>query len=372
MDYSIRIWDFQKRLRVTALHGHLDEVQALAFAPDGQHVASGARGGGVKLWPTHPRPEDEEFAGARVPLAFSTNDGLLAALSRSNTILFLDLKAGVPVDELPLDRPRPSPPPGSPVFRMTPPMPMLGISADLRTVATAQFDGTIRLFNVMNDTSTTWPAADPGITALALSPDGRTLVTAGWNGDLRWWDVRQGTNVALPSAGGRALFSPDSRTLALFHRQGGIEFWDVATRTLRTNLVVDPAPMLIGSSAFPAGFSPNATLLAMACQDDSIRLLDMKSMEIVGAVIGHKQNVYTVAFSPDGKTIATASDDSTLKFWNVPTKQELFSIRRLGGGLRALHFSPDGGLLVAGTSSTLITGGLRVFRAPHFAEIEAR
>jgi WD40 repeat protein/serine/threonine protein kinase len=378
MDYSIRVWDFEKRQRLTALHGHLNEVQALAFAPDGQHVASGARGGGVKLWPTQPHPEDEEFAGARVPLAFSTNGALLAALSRSNTILFLDLKAGAAVNELVLEPPRPaSPPPGfprgpAPVFRMILPMPLLGISADLRTVATAQFDGTVKRIHTDSGESTTWPAADPGTAALALSPDARTLVTAGWNGDLRWWDVRHGTNIVLPSAGGRALFSPDSRTLALFHRQGGIEFWDVATRTMRTNLMVDPAPMLIGASAFPAGFSPDAALLAMACDDDSIRLLDVRRMVLVGALVGHKQNVYTVAFSPDGKTIATASDDSTLKFWNVATQQELFSIRRLGGGLRALHFSPDGRLLVAGTSSTLITGGLRVFRAPLFSEIGSK
>ena len=156
----------------------------------------------------------------------------------------------------------------------------------------------------------------------------------------------------------------------MFNRQGGIEIWDVPSQSLRTNLVVDPAPNLIGSSGFPAGFSPDGTLLAVSCQDDSIRLWDVQTMECRGALIGHKQNVYTVAFSPDGKTIATASDDSTLKFWNVATQQELFAIRRLGGGLRALTFSPDGRFLVAGTSSTLITGGLKVFRAPLFEEIE--
>ena len=46
-------------------------------------------------------------------------------------------------------------------------------------------------------------------------------------------------------------------------------------------------------------------------------------------------------------------------------------MQRLGGALRALTFSPDGRFLVAGTSATLLTGGLRVFRAPSVQEIDA-
>jgi WD40 repeat protein len=389
MDYSIRLWDFEKRQRVATLHGHLNEVLTIALSRDGQSIVSGARGGGVKLWPTRPQPRTEEFAGARVPLAFSTNSAVLAALSRSNTVLFLDLKAGTTLDEFPLETSRgfvgpPAPGAGAVAgpggsgpgmggsgFRMMLPMPMLSISADLRTIATAHFDGTVKLLNTSTRESTTLQLSDQAIHTLALSPDGRTLVTGSRESGLGWRDLRRGTNITVESEGGRALFSGDSRTLAVFNRQGSIELWDVASRSLRTNLVVDPAPNLIGSSGFPAAFSPDGTLLAVACQDDSIRLWDMRTMESRGALIGHKQHVYTVAFSPDGKTIATASDDSTLKFWNVATQQELSAIRRLGGGLRALTFSPDGRFLVAGTSSTLITGGLRVFRTPLFEEIES-
>jgi len=109
----------------------------------------------------------------------------------------------------------------------------------------------------------------------------------------------------------------------------------------------------------------------VACQDDAIRVWDVATATLIGTLTGHKQTVYTVAFAPDGTTLASASDDSTLKFWNVPTQQELLTITRLGGGLRALTFSPDGRSLVAGTSSTLMSGGLRIFRAPTLQEIDA-
>jgi WD40 repeat protein len=139
---------------------------------------------------------------------------------------------------------------------------------------------------------------------------------------------------------------------------------------MRTNFVVESLPMF-GASGMPASFSPDGKLLAIAAQDDAIKLWDVRTTETVGTLIGHKQGVSTVAFSPDGKTLASASDDSTLKFWNVATQQELLTIRRLGGGLRALTFSRDGRYLVAGTSSTLLSGGLRVFRAPSLPEIDS-
>jgi len=275
------------------------------------------------------------------------------------------------MDEFALETPRGFGGPGGPGTRFPGPMSPFAISADLRTVATLQHDGTARMLNTVTRETNLFRAVEPPISIFALSPDGRTLVAGKWQSGINWWDLRRGTNTLTESQGGRALFSGDSRTLAIFSREGSIELWDVPSRSLRTNMTVDPAPNLGGTSGLAAGFSPDNNLLAVACQDDGIRLWDMRTTQLLGVLVGHKQNVYTVAFSPDGKTIATASDDSTLKFWNVATQQELFTIRRLGGGLRALTFSPDGRSLVAGTSSTLLTGGLRVFRAPLFQEIEA-
>jgi WD40 repeat protein len=376
MDYSIRLWDFERRQRITTLQGHLNEVLAIAFSRDGQSIVSGARGGGVKLWPTQPAPKNEEFAGARLPLAFSTNSALLAALSRKNSVMFLDLNTGAVVEEIPLEAPRGfgapggagGPGPGAPIFRSPTSVP--AISADLKTLVTAHFDGTATLLDTVTRETNALRVAEQFLSMLALSPDGRTLATGDRKQPLRWWDVRHGTNVTAESAGGRPLFSGDSRTLAIFSREG-VELWDVASRSLRTNLVVEPPPNLLGASGFPASFSPDGKLLAIGCQDDAIRLWEVSTATSVGTLTGHKQSVYTVAFSPDGKTLATASDDSTLKFWNVATQQELLSITRLGGGLRALTFSPDGRSLVAGTSSALPSGGLRVFRAPSLREIDA-
>jgi WD40 repeat protein len=374
LDYSIRLWDFDKRQHVATLQGNLNEVRTIAFSRDGETIVSGGRDGSVKLWPTRPVPHDEEMSGARLPLGFSNDGNVLAALSRTNSVLFFNLNTGEAEKEFQLDIPRqrggpggfgPPPGPGGPGFRGITP----SISADLKILAMLAPDGAIKLWNTETRETQILSVPDRSISMLALSPDGKILVTEGW-GNVRWWNLRQGTNSILPTEGNHPLFSADSRTLALFTRDNGVEIWNVATRSLRTTLSVESMQMF-GASGSPVSFSPDGKLLAVASQDDSIALWDVDAAKLIGTLVGHKQGVFTVAFSPDGKTLASASDDSTLKFWNVATQQELLTVRRLGGGLRALTFSRDGRTLVAGTSSALLTGGLRVFHAPSLREIVA-
>jgi WD40 repeat protein/serine/threonine protein kinase len=378
LDYSIRLWDFEKRQHLTTLQGHLNEVRAIAFSRDGQSIVSGARDGGVKLWPARAPQQDEEMSGARLPLGFSADGNVLAALSRTNSVLFLNLKTDTVEKEFQLETPRGRGGPGGPgpggfggggfggpVFRGVSP----AVSRDLRTLATVASDGSIRLWNTDTRETHVLRAPDRGIGTLALSPDGTILLTEGW-GAVRWWDLRHGTNRAIESEGSHPLFSPDGRKFALFTRENGVEIWDVASHSLRTNLLVESMPGF-GASGSPVSFSADGALLAIADQEDSIALWNVKAARLVGTLVAHKQSVFSVAFSPDGKTLASASDDSTMKFWNVATQQELLTVRRLGGGLRALTFSPDGRALAAGTSSALISGGLRVFRAPSLREIDA-
>src|SRR6185436_4742932 len=243
----------------------------------------------------------------------------------------------------------------------------VSISEDMKTVAQALDDGSVKLWNTETREFNKLKVSEWPLELVVLSPDGATLVTGERGRNLRLWDLRNATNTALTTETHRVLFSRDGRTLATFQRGSAIQLWDVATRSLRTNLPVNASLGFEAASAFSA----DGRTLVIACGDDTIRLLEVATGKVLGAFTGHKQNVSSVALSPDGKTLASASDDSTLKFWNVASQQELLTVQRLGGGLRALTFSPDGRALAAGTSSALPTGGLRVFRAPSLREIDA-
>ena len=357
LDHSIRLWDFAARQLITTLQGHLNEVWALAFSADGKSVVSGARDGGVKLWPSRPQSKDDGIAGSWQPLAFSKDGRTLAALSREGAVAFFNLATREPEQRFQVDAPRFGP------------MPSVALSGDLKFLAHGTKDGGVKLWNTQSGDITHLKASESPVDLVALSPDGSALVTGGRFQPLRLWDLGAGTNTLLRSEAHRVLFSPDGRTLAAFQRSNTVQLWDVATRSLRTNLTVEPAPGFVVAYSSDGGIL--ATTAGPSDFDNAIRLWDTATGRLVGTCTGHKQGVFSVAFSPDGKTLATASDDSTLKIWNLATQQELLTIRRLGGTVRGLMFSPDGRLLVGASGFFAREAGIRFYRAPLAKEIDA-
>jgi WD40 repeat protein len=232
------------------------------------------------------------------------------------------------------------------------------LSADLRVLAQASENGTLRLRDTATGEVRSLKVGDDPIGQIALSPDGSQLITGSFRQPLRWWDLPSGTNSLLETESHRVLFSPDGSTLAVFAGPQRIELWNTSARSLRK--------VLLGKSPLgPAvAFSPDGHLLATASDpmsaEQSIQIWDGSSGKSLGACIGHKQGILLLAFSADGRTLASASHDNTLKLWNVATQQELLSLPHVG--MDGLLFSPDGQRLVAGQRGP--GGGIRFYPAP--------
>jgi WD40 repeat protein len=62
--------------------------------------------------------------------------------------------------------------------------------------------------------------------------------------------------------------------------------------------------------------------------------------------IGHTMRVFSAQFSPDGKKIVTASPDNTAKIWDAVTGNILADLRGHTGPLQTAQFSPDGKKIV--------------------------
>src|SRR6266699_3952853 len=64
---------------------------------------------------------------------------------------------------------------------------------------------------------------------------------------------------------------------------------------------------------------------------------------------GHKDNVFSVAMSADGQTLASGSYDNTIKLWNLKTGDLLRTLTGHEGEVRSVAISPDGQTLASGS-----------------------
>jgi WD40 repeat protein len=216
---------------------------------------------------------------------------------------------------------------------------------------------------------------------LSWSPDGKRLAfSTSRQTTIRLWDLAKTDHPAQTLKGHGAplrslAWNRDGTRLASAAANGTVKVWDVSSGKEVSNFsyfVKQQSNSGMPKPRYPStlSLSPDGKRLAVAGEDEIVRILDVDTREEIKSLHGHPSHydihdaVCAVAWSPDGKRLASASPDGTFLLWDTATWEEVLVLgQRPHVGMinpqGTLAWSPDGRQLahfgyVLHTSSVII------------------
>jgi hypothetical protein len=138
-------------------------------------------------------------------------------------------------------------------------------------------------------------------------------------------------------------FSPDGKTLASGSQDNTIKLWEAATGQLIRTLSGHTDPVT------SVAFSPDGKTLASGSADQhTMKLWEAATGQFIRTFSGHSRWITSVAFSPGRKTLASGSLDQTIKLWEAGTGQLIRTLSGHTDPVTSVAFSPDGKTLASG------------------------
>jgi serine/threonine protein kinase len=304
---SAAAWLFWPRVRLLrTLRGHSDNVDSVAFSPDGLTLASGSNEDHtIKLWEVYSGQllnTLQGYSNADLSVAFSPDGRTLASggNDQDHTIKLWDAASGQLLSVL---------------QGHSGTVESVAFSPDGRTLASGSIDCTIKLWDTASSQLLRTLQSTSSVYSVAFSPDGRTLASGSADNTIKLWDAASGqllhTLQGHSDSVESVAFSPDGRTLASGSLDHTIKLWDAASGQLLRTLESH------SNTVFSVAFSPDGRTLASGSADHTIKLWDAASGQLLHTLPGHTDTVLSVAFSPDGRTLASGSSDKTIKIWDA-------------------------------------------------------
>ena len=307
---------------VHTLPGHSSFVNSLAISPDGQILASGSWDRTIKIW----NLETGEFVGT-----------LMGHSDRVNSV---------------------------------------AISGDGKMLASGSSDETIKFWNLhTGELLFTFPGHSMEVNSVAISPTGQVIASSGGaDNTIKLWNLRTGE--LLRTFRGHSdnvnavVFSPDGKILASGSSDATSKVWDVESGKLLRTL----SGLNVGVNSVAIG--PGGQILASVSNDYTIKLRNLHTGSLLRILNSNSdrgrgvpslemneglhilQNYVSrgdsVAISRDGLTLASGCDDNTIKIWNLLTGELLSSLNGHLGTVYSVAIAPSGNILVSGSADETI------------------
>jgi len=223
-------------------------------------------------------------------------------------------------------------------------------SPDGTKVASGSDDCTIKIWNALTaELITTLQDHSSFVLSVVWSPDGAKLLSGGFGaggvgtpGELlvcdgvsgrKILDLNNEEHIDVVSS---ATWSPDGNKIASAAWDDTVKIWNALTGQLLMTLE--------GHSHWVhcVVWSPDGSKVASAAWDETCKIWDALTGELITTLKGHSRYVECVAWSPDGTKIGSASHDKSVKIWDALTGALISTLTGHTGVVLSLQWCPDG------------------------------
>ncbi len=311
-DRLVRVWDSHSGRLLHALAGHNDRVQALAFHPGGELLAtcSSRPDTTLRIWDPVAGTQKSIFEseGPTVSkICYSPDGKYIYGACDGGRILVIDARSGAIVrsfqahEEASIG---------------------LAISPDGRWLASGGDDRLIHLWD-----TTDWSLAqslrghESPVLCLAFNSDGSCLASGGEDARLVVWDWRHARKVTTirGHTGGitSVQFSPDRRCLLSSSFDKTVRIWN----PLNGDEFITLPSHLTASRC--ASFSPDGKRVASGSDEGAIHIHEASSQMESFRIRGGQSPFTQAGFLSSADLIVTANEVEELSFWDPGTGREV-------------------------------------------------
>ena len=280
----------QRRLRAT----HPVEIDSVAFAPDGKHVATANRDGTVEIW-THPAGKHKTSFRAHEKCAnllrYPPSGRLLATASCDATIRLWDAES--------LELVREMMNPGGPVdtFQFDP---------SGQTIYSAGREQIVRAWDVSTGVMLrTFEVATEAGHLVSLDVDGKILAGCGEQMPVTLWETDSSARLgSIQTSGATAVRLVDGSRLLAIAEPASVRILSVPEGQQRIAFPTHGRAYFLATGA-------EGRMLYAATDMGTLEAFDLRRGSHTASVPLHARRLTDVAVSPDGRYLMTASEDHT-------------------------------------------------------------